>query len=324
MFVACGTDSTASQYRPPIVAAVEYMGTDPALFVDPGSNDRARIHFDGAIDKIPGNSPQVPPLADANLLALGPLSWSPDGRRVAAVATVAADQSEVVVVDADGRNARIASVNSQIILTELDWSPDGSRLVYGMSTRPHATGVELFVTDVDGSRVQQLTQGLDFSPVGGAIRFDAAGRAIYYSRVVREGGAPLFESVSEIWRRDVASGATTKVSGEITGMVQAISRSGAWAIVIRRKAVLPTGDYDKSLVRVPLATSGESMLMDGGKLHYARLTSDDARILVVRNESPDAGATSLAFLSLPSTGGQALQVRGTGAQTVVADAYFAR
>ena len=265
-----------------------------------------------------------PGLTDANLRALGPLSWSPDGRRLAAVATVASDQSEIVVVDADGRNARIASVNSQIILTEVDWSPDGSRIVYGMSTRPNATAVELFVTDVDGSRVQQLTQGFAFGPVGGAIRFDVTGRVIYYSRIVREEGAPLFESVSEIWRRDVASGASARVSGEIAGMVQSISRAGAWAIVLRRKGVLPTGAYDKSLIRIPLDGSGESTLVDGGNLQHARLTSDDARVLVVRDESPEPGHTSPAYLTLPSGGGPSIPVPGTGAQTMVADAYFGR
>lgn len=93
---------------------------------------------------------------------------------------------------------------------------------------------------------------------------------------------------------------------------------------MRRKGVLPTGEYDKSLIRIPLDGSGESTLLDGGNLQHARLTSDDARVLVVRDESLEPGHTSLAYLTLPSGGGQSVPVRGTGAQTLVADAYFGR
>lgn len=322
--VACGTDSTAPsplEATSSLVAAVEYVGARAALFIDRAGASRTRLQFTGAVDSIPGNSPLVPPVRDENFLALGPLSWSPDGQRLALVATLAHDQSEIVVVGADGAGARVASPNTQIILSRPDWSPDGTRLLYAMSTLSHAQGVELFITDLTTNTVQQLTNDRRYHPLDGALRFGADGASILYARKIGETGAPLFEAMSEVWRADLATGSATKLA-DVTGTVQAIARSGAWALVLQRKAPSATG-YDQRLVRVPLAGNAGSMaLVDGGDLHRAHLTSDDARAILVRNTSTDPAQTALAFLTLPATGGAMSPIRGTGAATIVADSYF--
>jgi dipeptidyl aminopeptidase/acylaminoacyl peptidase len=321
---ACGTDSTAPsplEATSSLIAAVEYVGTRAALFIDRSATSRTRLLFTGATDSIAGNSPLVPPVRDENFLALGPLSWSPDGQRLAFVATLAHDQSEVVVVGADGAGARVASPNTQIILSRPDWSPDGTKLLYAMSTLSHAQGVELFITNLTTNTVQQLTSDRRYRPLDGALRFGADGASILYARKVGETGGPLFEAMSEVWRADIATGAATKLA-DVTGAVQAIARSGAWALVLQRKAPSATG-YDQRLVRIPLTGNlGSTTLVDGGDLHRAHLTSDDARAILVRNTSTDPGRTTLAFLTFPAAGGAASPIRGTGAATIVADTYF--
>ena len=323
--LAACADGTTSLDTPPAarVASVEYVGNRAALFIERETGVRARVAFTGAVDPIPGNSPLVPPFVDANLLALGPVVWSPDGEHLAMVATLAHDQSEIVVLKKDGSAPRVASVNTQIILGGLDWSPDGTRLAYGMSTLPSARGVDLFVTDLATDRVHRLTQGGSYRPLGGTVRFSADGRSILYAKQLREGGAPLFETFSEVRRIDIATGADVAISGEIAGEVQGIARSGAWAVVIRRTGTLPAGDYDRALIRLPLGGGAEQVLLAGGKLHYARLSADDTRLVLVRDEAT-AGSPLLAHLSLASSGGTPSALRGTGALTVVADAWFAR
>ena len=87
------------------------------------------------------------------------------------------------------------------------------------------------------------------------------------------------------------------------GEVQAVAHSGAYAIVLRRKS-LTQGVYDSQIVRVPIGATGggEQVLVDGGQLDYARLTTDDARVLLLRNGS---SFTALA----PFGGGQLVGAR---------------
>ena len=71
--------------------------------------------------------------------------------------------------------------------------------------------------------------------------------------------------------------------------------------------------------------SGTSItLVDGGRLHYARLTNDDDRAMVVRNESPVRGESALHWYTLPTTGGTLSAMRGTNGATIAANAYFMR
>ncbi|MGH7468418.1 MAG: hypothetical protein ACRENP_10585 [Longimicrobiales bacterium] len=49
----------------------------------------------------------------------------------------------------------MASPNTQIILSDAEWSADGRQIAYAMSTLPHALGVELFVTDLQQNRIRR-------------------------------------------------------------------------------------------------------------------------------------------------------------------------
>jgi hypothetical protein len=306
--------TAATPEKPGTVALVELEGTRPALYVQKSDGTgRTRIHFNGAVDEVAGNSPLVPRLTDANILGLRSAKWSPDGTRLALVATVAADQAEIVVIDADGGNARIVSPNYTYILGDVDWSADGTRIAYIMATRPFLQGLEVFVSDVVGTpSVKQVTRGSGYRGLGGTIRFAAGGTAVWISQITGEGGAPLFESVGAVRRVELATGAIGTVLENIVGEVQAVSHNGAYAVVLRRKSVV-NGNYDSQLVLVPVNATGggERVLVDGGRLDYARLTTDDSRVVVLRN--------GVMFTALPTTGGAEVAVRGSGAEALSAD-----
>jgi hypothetical protein len=294
------------------VALVELAGTRPAFYIQKtNGSGRTRIHFNGATDDVPGNSPLVPPLTDANILGLRSVKWSPDGTRIAFVATVAFDQAEVVVMKADGTDARIVSVNYAYVLGDVDWSP-GTRIAYIMATLPNLGGLELFVSDVTGApRVTKVTTSSGYRGLGGTVRFASNGSAVWISQVTGDRGAPLFESIGAVRRVDLATGAITSVLDNIEGEVQAVSHAGAWALVLRRKS-LTNGVYDSQLVRIPLFGTGpEQLLVDGGQLDYARLTADDGRVLLLR-----AGTT---FSTFGAFGGSESSVRGSGAEPLSAD-----
>ncbi|HEX4935421.1 MAG TPA: hypothetical protein VFV33_19705 [Gemmatimonadaceae bacterium] len=327
MLCACTADGTpAAPVQPQdVVASAEFVGARAALFLDTGTEPRRRVTFSGATDEIPGNSPFLPPFVDANLRALGPLAWSPSGRSLAMVATLALDQSQVVVTHADGSAARVASVNTQVIVSTPDWSPDEARLAYAMSTGAQATAVDLFMTDLGANRVQRLTTGLNYAQATGTIRFGSDGRSVLYAQATGDTGSPLFDPVCEVWRLDVTNGDRVRVAQGITGTIQSVARSGSWALVIRRLARLGAGDFDRALLRIPLVGGGpEVVLVPSGRLQRARLTNDDLHVLFVRDESATPGTVTNAYRIVSATGGGERAVRGTSAQTIAADVFIPR
>ena len=297
------------------VALVELEGTRPAFYIQKtDGTGRTRIHFTGAVDEVPGNSPLVPALTDATILALRSVKWSPDGTRIAFVASTAFDQAEVVVMKSDGTDARIVSPNYAYVVGDVDWLADGTRVAYIMATQPSLRGLELFVSDVPGSgapRVTKVTTNSGYRGLGGTIRFASTGTAVWISQVTGEQGGPLFESIGAVLRVDLATGAITPVLQNIAGEVQAVSHTGAWALVIRHKS-LNNGVYDNQLVRIPLVGTGpEQLLVDGGQLDYARLTTNDAHALLMR------GGTSFSILE--PFGSNSRTIRGSGADQLSAD-----
>jgi len=296
-------------------ALVELEGTRPAFYIQKtDGTGRTRIHFNGAVDEVPGNSPLVPGLTDANILALRSVKWSPDGTRLAFVASTAFDQAEVVVMKADGTDPRIVSPNYAYIVGDVDWSPDGTRVAYIMATQPGLRGLELFVSDVAGSgtpRVTKVTTNSGYRGLGGTIRVASTGTAVWISQVTGEQGVPLFESVGAVQRVDLATGAMTPVLQNIAGEVQAVSHTGAWALVIRHKS-LTNGVYENQLVRIPLVGTGpEQLLVDGGQLDFARLTTDDSHAMLLRSGT--------SFSVLDSFGANSRTIRGSGAGQLSAD-----
>lgn len=67
-------------------------------------------------------------------------SWSPDGRNIAFSADLRPQenllQSEIFVIDANGRNRGNLTQNPKAGSTHVSWSPDGSRIAYTASPKP--------------------------------------------------------------------------------------------------------------------------------------------------------------------------------------------
>ena len=93
-------------------------------------------------------------------------AWSPDGRRLAFVASGAGGQSELYIADADGRHRATLTRSPGADEATASWAPDGRRLVVERDRR-------LFVIGADGRGERLLTAGSSptWSPRGGRIAF---------------------------------------------------------------------------------------------------------------------------------------------------------
>jgi hypothetical protein len=168
------------------------------------------------------------------------------------------------------------------------------------------------MTDLSGKpRVTQVTPNTSIIGLGGTLRFASDNATLLLAQSYAVGEPPLFETISMIRRINVATGAIELMKNNILGEVGAVSRSSGFALVIRHKA-LTNGFYDNQLVRMPLVGTGpEQLLVDGGDLSEARLTADDAAIVLRRG--------STAFSTLGATGGSETGLRGSGAEQISAD-----
>lgn len=116
--------------------------------------------------------------------------WSPDGRRIAAWRdyNYGRHVAQVIVMNADGDDQRIIQKlrYSSYVTPQLDWSPDGSRLVIQTLVEGHPA---LEVVNVDGSKRRTLTvteaYGPRWSPDGERIAYFSSvdGPGIYVTGV---------------------------------------------------------------------------------------------------------------------------------------------
>ncbi len=258
---------------------------------------RTRIHLTDVVDRIPGNTTALV-VQDENLLALAAPRISPSGAKIAVVATLAYDQSEIVVLNRDGSAAEVASVNTQIIASDPDWSPDGTKLAYSMSTLPGFLGLDLFITDLATHTVTRLTTG---ARVTSAVRWSQDGKSIYFAHTT--GTTTNDNWLSEIVRVDVATKAAQVVASGIVGEVNAISRSGLRALVTRNAPVAAASTSARTLVEVGFDHSVERTIIstDAGYGRYPALAED---VVIATLESASArqfgiyiGATRIATIS---------------------------
>ena len=249
----------------------------PALYVGTiDGTSRTRIHFTNVADRIPGNSAELV-VKDEKLLALGAPKFSPSGAKIAVVATLAYDQSEIVVVDRDGSAAEVASVNTQIIASDPEWSPDGTKLAYSMSTLPGFLGLDLFITDLATHTVTRLTTG---ARVNSAVRWSQDGKSIYFAHTT--GTTTNGNWMSEIIRVDIATKGMEIVASSIVGQVNAIARSGLRALVTRNAPVAPASGSSTTLVEVGFGVPERTIVSYGAG--YGRYPSQTDDVLIATTE----------------------------------------
>ena len=98
--------------------------------------------------------------------------WSPDGRRIAYCAGSGSGSEQVIVMNADGSEARPLTAGSSRHLF-VDWSPDGRRLAF-------MRDYQLYVMNADGGELRPLLAGfarnLAWSPDGTMIAFEGGAR----------------------------------------------------------------------------------------------------------------------------------------------------
>lgn len=121
------------------------------------------------------------------------LAWSPDGRSVAGV-SYTGPQSQLWIVDADGRNARVTTVDRAI--TSLAWLPDSRRIACVMRTDA-------------GPRVS-LPCGETASPTWtvdayGPLAFSPDGNSLYFA-------SPNARGTLDLWRRSLSDGSARKLT----------------------------------------------------------------------------------------------------------------
>ena len=295
LLTACGEDTVTAPATTPRGAAVtgalkndrlatvEWEGRFPALYLsNADGSGRVRVRFENVHDKIEGNYPaEFLPVNDRTVIAIGRPKWSPDGQQLAVVVSVAFDQSQVIVMNADGRQLRTESPNSQIIMGDVDWSPDSRKLTYVMSTLPRALGVDLFVTDLVTEKVQRLTNEGRFKAYDQA-RWDETGTGIWFTNW--EGWSDDgWNRIARVYHASLdgrVEGAPEKAIGDL----QAISRDGRWAYSVRHAR-----GGAQEFVRLPLA-KGDEQVLAAGEFAYAQLLDGDDEIVLV-HYSPDGNYT---------------------------------
>lgn len=267
--------------------------------------------------------------------SVGEVALSPDGNRVAYVASVprALDEEpgkahqEIWVVDTRGGAARRYTPQRQRAWAPA-FSPDGRQLAF-LSSRPVA-GIEdpkdhtdLFVLDLDGGEARPLTQGersvesFLWSPSGDAVAFVAADPESESEKKDREAGRDWKVEDRDakprrLWVQDVAGGAARRVTLDDASVWDFDWSPDASRFVVQ---VTPTPRVDDSYMNRTLAlvpASGGTpapLVHTEGKLGAVRFSPDGAFVAWLgatdRND-PFAGSVFV----VPAAGGAARDLTG--------------
>ena len=221
-----------------------------------------------------------------------------------------------MIIDADGSNARVASPNTQIILSDVEWSADGNQIAYAMSTLPHALGVELFVTNLQQNQIRKVTTGAGWTVFGADLRLNADASRLFYSRTNGEAVGVVPNYTAELRSIDLTSLQVQTVANGVIGEINAIARDGSWVLLVRNIAVTGNGRYDRQLIRRNLATGQETVLVEHGDIQYAKLLPGDQEALVVIDAATSPSTNDYRFSTVALNGGNAREVLGTGASTM--------
>jgi TolB protein len=104
-------------------------------------------------------------VTDAALYSAEP-DWSPDGRQMI-FTSLDGTIAQLFVMDVDGGGRRQVSHFPQFAAYP-KWSPDGTRIAFALDTGKTEGGYQVYVMNVDGSNVVQLTR----SPLSDVVSFE--------------------------------------------------------------------------------------------------------------------------------------------------------
>lgn len=131
-------------------------------------------------------------------------AWSPGGGRIAA-ARIAQERSALVLLDADGTRLRTLWTGERgVVLSALDWTPDGKAVIAAMFRPGSGWNLERF--DLDNRRWRKLT---DDPVIETTPRVGDEGRYLYYSSA--HGG------VYNLRRMDLRTGESTTLTNVLGG-----------------------------------------------------------------------------------------------------------
>ena len=99
-------------------------------------------------------------------------SFSPDGNTILFANRAADGPTSLWTVENTGKNPKLLYAGPNTIVSA-DWSPDGNTIAFAMAVdSPNA--FEIFLMDVDGTNVRQITYGLQ--GIGGSLDWSPDGR----------------------------------------------------------------------------------------------------------------------------------------------------
>jgi len=268
---------------------------------------RRQLHFSNVVDAIAGNDPSFG-VTDDKLVGLRSPALSPDGQRLAVVVSLAADQSEIVVIGVDGTAAEVASPNSALVIGGIAWSPDGAKLAYGTTTASDSGHVQLAVTNLSTHAVSRIPGVTVSSPT--AIQWSPDGKSLVVA--THAGATPTPNVSSTLIQLDVATGAKQTVAAGITGEITSISSTGTRVLLTR------TADSDSGVTTqlVEHTVGGSERVVisfDAVGGHYVAASEE---IAVVTGRVTIGGHTSVEVFVRNLQTGVGLEV-GTGASISV-------
>ena len=199
---------------------------------------------------------------------LSQLRWSPDGAKLALVVGLY-EQSQLVILDLEKGGGKVASSNWYTVSSP-DWSLDGTKITYSMSTYYWATFTEIFVTDLETDSLWQITLLSTHLGNIGSARWSTDGKRIFFTHHAHH------DSLRNIYAYSFESD-----SIEIIGTwphVTAFERNGKRAY---------GSNSEGQIFRYDLSRNKAEVLSSGSDDFGPRLIDSDRRIIFERGRHPN-------------------------------------
>ena len=214
--------------------------------------------------------------------------WSPDGAKIALdVIHLSIHFSQLIVLDRDGSNAKLAS--PQLFITDPPtWSPDGSQLFYTMAKGPSYTNIGLFVSNLDTDTATEIALPFQ-TPANGfrGLQWSSDMQRLYFTTFNRD----TEESV--VYQYDRSSSLLTTLVPVVIGRIRSLSVGGKFAL--QEKVNSATGI--NKLVRTDLLTFEEIVIEQATDRYGGHFLGDENAILVTRTSSFGARTQSIAKIA---------------------------